>query len=77
MAFAKGDRVRVTTHEFDSIPGGTQNTGYGYGVTGVIHGFRNNRFHGRQAIVELDNEPGAYVDWTLTNIERVSQNSPH
>lgn len=71
MAFKKGDRVRVTTHEYDYTPDGQVNDSYGFGVTGVITGFRNNRFHGRQAIVRLDSDPETYVDWTLTNIEKI------
>lgn len=71
MAFKKGDHVRVTTHEFDTTPDGEVNDCYGFGTTGVIENFRNNRFHGRQAVVELDDQPSHYVDWTLTDIEKV------
>lgn len=74
MAIKKGDHVRVISHEHDTTPDGTVNTGYGFGVSGTVVGFRNNRFHGRQAIVQLDGKEaddpmGAFVDWTLTDIE--------
>lgn len=72
-AFKKGDHVEVVRE------GGVNGEGYGAyakGTTGVIDGFRNNRFWGRQAIVKLDgldrDDPmGAFVDWTLTDIEKV------
>lgn len=71
MTFKKGDHVIVVTDEFEFTPDGNRNTGYGPGVTGIIAGFRTNRFHGRQAIVKLDAEPGMFVDWTLDWIEKV------
>lgn len=71
MAFKKGDRVQVITHEFDFTPGGTVNDFYGFGATGTIDGFRNNRFHGRQAVVIPDSDTDCYVDWTLTEIEKI------
>ncbi len=71
MQIKIGDHVRVTTHEFDITPDGQPNTGYGFGVSGVVYNFRTNRFYGRMAVVELDNEPDTYVDWLLTDIEKV------
>lgn len=72
MGIEKGAHVRVTSHEFDTTPDGTPNTGYGYGVTGTVVGFRTNRFAGRMAVVHLDHED-AYVDWAVTDIEVVDQ----
>jgi hypothetical protein len=73
MAFKKGDHVRVVRNEFGHTEGP-----YSPGTTGVITGFRTNRFYGRQAIVQLDgleeDDPmGAFVDWTLSDIEKVEE----
>lgn len=71
MKVKKGDHVKVVRE------GGINGEGrgpYAQGTTGVVDGFRSNRFWGRQAIVQLDgmerDDPmGAFVDWTLTDIE--------
>lgn len=66
MSFKKGDHVRVVKNAH-----GQAGPPYGTGATGIIEGFRTNRFHGRQAIVVLDSDPTSRVDWTLTDIEKV------
>lgn len=73
MSFKKGDHVIVVR---DGGIGGEGIGAYAKGTTGTIVGFRTDRFHGRQAIVHLDgvdkDDPlGAFVDWTLTDIEKV------
>lgn len=59
MTIRKGDQIRLVK-------------GYQAGATGVVVAFRTNRFYGRQATVQLDANPEAYQDWTLTEVEKVT-----
>lgn len=73
----KGDRVQVTTHEYDTTPDGNLNTGYAYGLPGVVDSVRNTSLAGRILIVLLDGkEPddpmGAYVDWRASDVKVVT-----
>lgn len=72
--FKKGDHVVVNIHDYDTTPDGKINDCYGFGTTGIIDGFRNNPWHGRQAVVLLDSstaEDPRYVDWSLDMIEQI------
>ena len=67
MAVKKGDRL-VYTGEYDPevVAAGVEYP------PGTVVGFRNNRFHGRCAIVLLDKEEGeaedSFADWPLTEV---------